>query len=117
MYQILFCVLITALLCNGVYIATSENMLLYFIRERLDKLFYVTSVPVEDEDAPGTLKQQKIYRKIYWPILHCVKCMPSIYGTLVTLFFLPFTLELTWQIPLIVVCSVPVSAIIYHLYD
>lgn len=116
MPELIYIILLTGAFCNGLYIATSENMILWPIRYCLNQFFLIDNVPDAD---PDTLKafMRPIYSKWYYPILHCPRCMPSIYGTLLTLFFLPFTPELTWQIPFIVLCSCFVSTYFSTLYE
>lgn len=105
MLELLQVIVITSLFCNGLKVATEENMVLSFIREWLNKyLLY--------EEA-GEFKP----RKIYYPLLYCVKCMPSIYGTAIALILLPLTPSLIYQIPIAIVCSSALSAVIYSLID
>lgn len=114
MIDILLCVLISSLFCNGLKIATGENMLLHFVEVWLDRFFYPNRKEVDDwkNFASRGKEPTPQVAKIYYPILYCIRCMPSIYGTLITLLFLPFHVELLWQIPLVIFCAVPVSTIL-----
>lgn len=96
MIDILLAVLITSLFVNGLVISTGENMILEPVKKWL---------------------QSKIGEKmIYKPIIGCVKCMPSIYGTIICLCLLPFGVDLIYQIPIVVACSSTVSTIIHQNY-
>lgn len=106
MASIIICIAITALFVNGLDIATQPGMLLGFIRVKLDKIFI---------SHPVTAQQPKV-SKLYYPILYCIKCMPSIYGTIICLLFLPFTIHLLYAIPVVIVCGVALSAIIHTQY-
>ncbi len=106
MSELLTCIALTALFVNGLDIATQPGMLLYFIRRSLDKLFI--SHPVD--------RPQPVVSKWYYPLLFCIKCMPSVYGTAICLLFLPCTWHLVYTIPVVVICSVALSAIIHSQY-
>jgi hypothetical protein len=55
-------------------------------------------------------------RKIYKPIIGCVKCMPSIYGAAICLLLLPFTIQLLYIIPIVILSSSTVATIIHSQY-
>lgn len=96
MIDILLTVLITALFVNGLVISTGENMILEPVKKWL---------------------QSKIGEKmIYKPIIGCVKCMPSLYGSLICLCLLPVDVSLIYQIPIVIACSSTVSTIIHQNY-
>jgi len=90
------CIILTALFVNGLTIATDSGMIL--------------------EPLKVWLNSKIGKSKIYKPLIGCVRCMPSIYGTLICLLLLPFGVSLLWQIPLIVVCSSALSAVINSQY-
>ena len=96
MIDIILAVLITSLFVNGLIISTGENMILEPVKKWLQSMI-------------GE-------RIIYKPIIGCVKCMPSIYGTLICLCLLPFGVDLIYQIPIVVACSSTVSTIIHQNY-
>ena len=96
MIDILLAVLITAFFVNGLIISTGENMILEPVKKWL---------------------QSKIGEKmIYKPIIGCVKCMPSLYGSLICLCLLPVDANLIYQIPIVIACSSTVSTIIHQNY-
>lgn len=96
MIDILLTVLITALFVNGLIISTGENMILEPVKKWI---------------------QSKIgERMIYKPLIGCVKCMPSIYGTLICLCLFPADVSLIYQIPIVIACSSTVSTIIHQNY-
>ncbi len=96
MIDILLAVLITSLFVNGLIISTGENMILEPVKKLL---------------------QSKIgERIIYKPIIGCVKCMPSIYGTLICICLLHLGVDLIYQIPIVIACSSTVSTIIHQNY-
>lgn len=97
--------LLTGMLCNGLKIITGQRMLFQFVRDYLDKLF--------TKEANGELKVSKVY----YPILFCIKCMPSVYGTILSLVFLPFSINLLWQIPIICIPASFISTALSQLYD
>ena len=108
MIEILLISLITGLLCNGLQIATGPGMILEPIRRVLDRMFI-------DVAVPGTGIPPKV-SKLYYPILYCIKCMPSVYGIALSVVFLPFTVSLIWKIPVIILCSVTISTAINQKY-
>lgn len=96
MIAIFGCIILTALSVNGMNIATGEGMIL----EPLKKFLHYKI---------GS-------KKIYKPLIGCVKCMPSIYGSIICLLFLPFHVELIYQIPIVIGCSSTVATIIHSQY-
>lgn len=116
MTAILLCSVIVSLFCNGLKISTGEGMLLHFIKRGLDRVF-ISETPSQYGEVGGVLGLPKTHvSKIYYPILHCIKCMPSIYGTLISLIFFPITLHLLYQIPLVIFCSVTLNMVFYNFY-
>lgn len=102
----LYCIVLTALFVNGLDIATQPGMLLYFIRRRLDSLFI---------KHPLT-SHQPVVNKLYYPLLYCIKCMPSVYGTIICFMFLPFTIHLLYTVPVVIVCSVALATVLHSQY-
>ena len=102
MILIFACIVLTALTVNGVDIATGENMLL----EPFKKWLKSKLTP------KGILEPYKIYK----PLIGCVKCMPSIYGTVICLLILPFGVDLIWQMPIVILSSSTVATIINQNY-
>lgn len=126
MFTIIELTILTALFVNGLQIATSENMLLNFIKVWLDKVFLIRMELIEspnpdygkaDIEPKLILEQKHIYRKIYYPILYCVKCMPSIYGTILAFIFLPVTPAMIYQIPIVWFCSAALSTVLWYAYN
>ncbi len=103
---ILLVIILTALFVNGLQIATEEGMLLHFIKQCLDKIFITQKA----------VNRHKTISKWYYPILYCVRCMPSVYGTAICLLILPIEISLLWQIPLVILCSVSLATIIHSNY-
>src|SRR4051812_16483118 len=99
---LLYPILLTSLLVNGLQIATDEGMLLHFIKQRLDKIFITQKAS----------NRHKVVSKWYYPVLYCVRCMPSLWGAVICLVLLPFGVSLLWQIPVVVLCSVALATII-----
>lgn len=113
MIEILLLSIITALVCNGLKVATgNEKMILYPVKRFLDKhLLYIVEL-----EGPGGKKSIDIKaRKIYYPILYCIKCMPSFYGAKLCILLLPFSFDLIYQIPLVILCASPIATIINQL--
>ena len=96
MIELAFVIVFTSLAVNGLTIATGEKMLL--------------------EPVFLWLRKKIGERKIFKPIIGCVKCMPSIYGTILCILMLPITINLIWQIPLVIACSSTVATIINQQY-
>lgn len=107
MTDLILATFITSLLCNGLNIATGEDMLLEPVKNWLDSVFIKT---LHTRSEPIVLYP-------YYPILYCIKCMPSFYGTIVCLVYLPFTLSLLWQIPVVILMSVCLTTILFHWYE
>lgn len=126
MTAILLCSVIVSLFCNGLKISTGEGMLLHFIKRGLDRVFMLTAIPdgvyycnptdIERHRQEMIALAKLRYSKIYYPILHCIKCMPSIYGTAIAFIFFPITLHLLYQIPLVIFCSVTLNMVFYNFY-
>ena len=102
----LYCIMLTALFVNGLHIATQPNMLLHFIRSWLDGIFIKHPVT----------RQQPVVSKWYYPLLYCIKCMPSVYGTIICLLFLPFNMHLVYTLPVVIICSVALATILHSQY-
>lgn len=94
--MILTCVILTALSVNGLSIATDTGMIL--------------------EPVKKWVKGKIGTKKIYKPLIGCVRCMPSIYGTLICLLVLPFGAALLWQVPLVIAASSALAAVINSQY-
>lgn len=106
MSQLALCILFTALFVNGLHIATQQNMILHFVKRWLDSIFIKQSLAA---NAPKV-------SKLYYPLLYCIKCMPSVYGAIICLVFLPFGWHLLISIPVVVICSVTLSTILHSQY-
>lgn len=104
MIEVFGCIALTALVVNGLTIATGDGMIL----EKL-KAWLIIKVTRDVNGEPVT-------RKIYKPLIGCVKCMPSIYGTIICLCFLPFTVHLLYTIPVVILSSSTLAAIIHAYY-
>lgn len=78
-------IVLTALFVNGLQVVTNPGMLLDFIHDFIYKVFKKTS--------------------LYKPLIGCAPCMCSIYGTAITLLTMPFTIDLIWQLPIILISS------------
>lgn len=96
MLNIFSCIILTALFVNGLNIASQEGMIL-----ETTKKFLLEKI--------GTMK-------IYKPLIGCVRCMPSIYGSIICLLFLPFHVELIYEIPVVIACSSTLATIIHSQY-
>ena len=96
MTEVIYCILMAAFAVNGIEIATGKGMIL-----ELPKLWLHSKI--------GN-------RKIYKPIIGCVKCMPSVYGAIICVCFLPFTLQLLYIIPVVILCSSTLATIINQFY-
>jgi len=96
MIELFSCIVLTAFFVNGIYIATAPNMLL--------------------EPVKNWLKRHIGEQKIYKPLIGCVRCMPSVYGTIIALIYLPHTPDLIYQIPLVIACSSTLATLINTQY-
>lgn len=106
------------LFCNGLYIATSEGMLLHFVRVWLNSIFIKSTTKIKTCENVCTTEVSEIkVSKVYYPILYCIKCMPSLYGAVIVLLVLPLSPALLWQFPIILISSIATSTIIYNLYE
>lgn len=95
MIDVLTCILLTALSVNGLSIATDPGMILEPLK------IWVKS---------------KLGDKWSKPVISCVKCMPSVYGTIICLLILPCTFALLWQIPLVILSASTLATIINQNY-
>lgn len=107
MIELMLLSLVIALVCNGVYIVTQENMLFYWVRVNLNKVFISYN-----ED----LTINKV-SKIYYPILYCIRCMPSLWGAPIVIAYYGIQSGLLWQLPLVLLMSVTLSSILHQQYD
>jgi hypothetical protein len=90
------CIILTALFVNGLSISTDSGMIF--------------------EHVKAWIKSKIGERKIYKPIIGCVRCMPSIYGTIIYLLMMPIDINIVWQLPIVIVASVSLSAVINSEY-
>jgi len=90
------CIILTALFVNGLSISTDSGMIF--------------------EHVKAWIKSKIGERKIYKPIIGCVRCMPSIYGTIIYLLMMPIDINIVWQLPIVIVASVSLSAVINSQY-
>lgn len=117
---ILTTALIIAAICNGLIIITGENMIFEFVKDWLDRYFMYT-VP-ESTLKNGEIIYTKKARKIYYPILYCPRCMPSLWGTLTIITFvvaglIPFNWHLVYVYPIILLVAVTFSTILSEMYE
>jgi hypothetical protein len=127
MIEYILLALVIGAVCNGIYISTQEKMIFHFVRRWLDKVFITYHVETKQEqyysggtsyyDVVHVPKTIQTVSKIYYPILYCPRCMPSIYGTAILLAYLPFHVELLWQIPIVLCMAVTVSTILSEQYE
>jgi len=103
MIDIFGCILLTALVVNGMNIASGEGMILYSFKVWIRKA--LTNRCKSNKPHP-----------IYKNLISCVKCMPSIYGTAICLFLLPLNSHLIYLIPIVILSSSTVASIIHSLY-
>jgi len=120
MLEIIIPALIIGLVCNGLIIITGENMIFEFVKDWLDKYFMYT-VP-ESTLKNGEIIYTKKARKIYYPILYCPRCMPSLWGTLTIITFvvaglMPLSWHLAYIYPLTLLCAVTMSTILSEMYE
>lgn len=90
------CIILTALFVNGLSIATDSGMIF--------------------EHVKAWIKLKVGEKKIYKPIIGCVRCMPSIYGTIIYMLMMPIDINIIWQLPIVIVASVSLSAVINSQY-
>ena len=121
MIAIFGCIILTALSVNGMNIATGEGMILEPLKKWLHKkltypvVTYFYGVNKSYYDKVNDVTEWRV-RKIYKPLIGCVKCMPSIYGTAICLLMLPFTVQLLYIIPIVILSSSTVATIIHSQY-
>lgn len=96
MIELIQIIIITALFVNGLSISTDSGMIF--------------------EHVKAWIKSKIGERKIYKPIIGCVRCMPSIYGTIIYLLMMPIDINIVWQLPIVIVASVSLSAVINSQY-
>ena len=96
MTELLQIIVITGLFVNGLSICADTRMIF--------------------EHVKAWIKSKIGERKIYKPIIGCVRCMPSIYGTIIYLLMMPIDINIVWQLPIVIVASVSLSAVINSQY-
>ena len=94
--MLLTTIIIISLFCNGLYVITGERMIL----EKFDLWLQLTLPEI-----------------IYKPLLGCIKCMASIWGTVICFILLPFDLNLIYLIPIACVSASALNAILYEFYE
>lgn len=114
MQDVLLTALITALFVNATYIATGKNMIFESVRKALDKIFTYQVTELNQYQQPETKTHAK---KIYYPILYCPRCMPSLYGIPIAMLYLPKDYTFIYQYPLAVICAITISTIMSELYE
>lgn len=89
-------IVLISLVCNGLYLVTSEGYLLYFVREWLDKKL-IKSRKTEG----GILIQEEEISWLYYPLLYCIVCMASFYSLIWFLLFENLTLANYLRLPFV----------------
>lgn len=84
--------LIIAFVCNGLAIATYEGMVLY---------------------KPYVWLEKKLPKFLFKPLIGCVNCMASIWGT--TIHFIMGGSLITW--PLVILSAIFVNGLLAELYN
>lgn len=108
--------IVIGLACHGLLIASGKNMILEPLKKWLDSVFITTTFQ-RTEPLGAQIKKEKV-SKIYYPILYCPRCMPSLWGSLV--YFDWVLVHGGFDIVeylLVLVCSVTVSTILAELYE
>ena len=95
MMNLLICIILISLWCNGLFAITAKGM----IFEKLDLIL------------------AKLPEPLYDPILGCITCMASVHGIMCCLVLLPFTMALFWQIPMCCVGAAALNNLIYKISD
>ena len=87
-------IILTALFVNGLQVVTNPGMIFEFYHKWAKSQFsYIKGCDVNK------------WHFMYKPVIGCAPCMCSIYGTAITLLTMPFTVDLIWQLPIILISS------------
>ena len=100
-------IIIISIFCNGLHIVTRQGMLLEFVDRWLYKLIF----PGQPEDI------QRWHTQLYKPVLGCIKCMASVWGVVICLCLLPYSVALLFQVPVACICASALNAILFQLYE
>ena len=109
-------IIIMSLFCVGIRISFEEKMIFHpvyrFLSRALQKPVFLKGTVVD----PVTFKSRWIAK----PLIDCIYCFPSTYGSLVfwTMFYLnhkPFTPDVLIEWAICVVCSSPVAGGLYKI--
>ncbi len=98
MIELLTLIILISLFCNGLfYLTTEEGMPLKFIDRWIDKRL-----------------DNKLLIFIYSPILGCITCMSSVWGTLLYWHFIGFTTESYYELPIVVISSAYLNTLMFN---
>ena len=101
-------IIIISLFVNGLQIVTSKGMLLGFVKDWLDKRLLIRTF-----EKSGYVEKPKW---IYKPLLYCVRCMPSLWGCIIVALWGGYSMDLIWQLPVILISASCGAAVINSLY-
>jgi hypothetical protein len=105
-------IIIISLFCNGIYLATREGMILYFLHDKyLDKAkgFFRS-----DGEIEWIYKGNTLLKFIYKPLFGCLPCMASIWGTVA---YFGLGNSFNWDYPIIIIGCVCVNKLIQVIYE
>lgn len=93
--NILIEILILALFCNGLYIASEDHMIL---------------------ERPNRWMEKSLPLWIYKPVLGCIYCMASIWGVVVYFVVNGTTTDL-YHLPILIICGCFANGLVRTIYD
>ncbi len=124
MIELLTLIILISLFCNGLfYITTEEGMPLKWLDKWIDKTIKKRGEKRDltiDKSWPHAEQERAIKRYahrwlfLYSPILGCITCMSSVWGTLLYWHFIGFTTESYYELPIVVISSAYLNTLMFN---
>lgn len=122
--ELLFTILITSLFCCGLSVASSEGMVLYFLRGWLDTvednigiLRNKVQVHPEDKEMKFALKFAERLHYCFKPLILCTACMGSFWGIVIFIVLHGFNAHLMPLMAVSCLCSCFLNAFLMAKYN
>lgn len=92
MTELILKIIFISAFCNGLYLITDEGMILNPLLKLMEK-FLIDKRGVEVK-----------YHFLYKPLIGCLTCFSSVWGSLVYWVVTPFTIENLYLWPIVIIC-------------
>lgn len=122
MIELLTLIILVSLFCNGLfYITTEEGMPLKWLDTkitwmlRIRETIYKQKHPkINYDTSNAAYKYSHRWLFLYSPILGCITCMSSIWGTLFYWLFIGFSSQSYYELPLVILSSAYLNTLMFN---